>query len=562
MSYAKYFVVERALNDFDFKVSELENNLEFAIAFLAFVAKKENLELSLSVGEILQQNCPAFIKDYFQTYGERFLEQNLLPFKKVSPEDLEKFIIEKIDEQNHRGFNETLPESLNLLCASLLNIKDGDNVLDMGTGIASFLIYACGASKGAMFTGIELDEKICFHANMRAYLHGCAISILHDDIFNPEFQTKYDKVITFPSFNVRVQDKKILQYTQEKVGAALNNTLYENSFILRAVDFLAENGKAVIFLLQGFLFGDAFSIVRKYLIENRLLETVISLPPGGLESTQVNTAILVLSHNNDEAHFVDASSVHSLSRRGGSCISNEDAMSILSLTGTESEISKAVSYQKIAENEYSFDPSVYLFEAKIPIKMPCSYKPLGELVTRKISRGVQYKSSDLSKLFTQEQTDFFYISAKDIKDNYIEENLQNLTGIDEKGLQYALEDDDIVLLMALTDSLKVAHVNLREGQKIIPASNLYVIRLDKSVIEPLFLKILLETEIANKIFRKFGVGMAIQSISAEFLNKVLIPVPSKEAQLSLIEKYKSLEREEISLKNRIKEITKEKRELL
>lgn len=99
---------------------------------------------------------------------------------------------------------------------------------------------------------------------------------------------------------------------------------------------------------------------------------------------------------------MDASSVHSLSRRGGSCISNEDAMSILSLTGTESEISKAVSYQKIAENEYSFDPSVYLFEAKIPVKMPCSYKPLGELVTRKISRGVQYKSSDLSKLFTQE----------------------------------------------------------------------------------------------------------------------------------------------------------------
>lgn len=173
-----------------------------------------------------------------------------MPFKKASPEDLGKFIIEKIDEQNHRGFNETLPESLNLLCASLLNIKDGDNVLDMGTGIASFLIYACGASKGAKFTGIELDEKICFHANMRAYLHGCAISILHDDIFNPEFQTKYDKVLTFPSFNVSVQDKKILQYTQEKVGAALNNTLYENSFILRAVDFLAENGKAVIFLLQ------------------------------------------------------------------------------------------------------------------------------------------------------------------------------------------------------------------------------------------------------------------------------------------------------------------------
>ena len=93
----------------------------------------------------------------------------------------------------------------------------------------------------AYYKQIELDEKICFHANMRAYLHGCAISILHDDIFNPEFQTKYDKVLTFPSFNVRVQDKKILQYTQEKVGAALNNTLYENSFILRAVDFLAEN---------------------------------------------------------------------------------------------------------------------------------------------------------------------------------------------------------------------------------------------------------------------------------------------------------------------------------
>ena len=116
--------------------------------------------------------------------------------------------------------------------------------------------------------------------------------------------------------------------------------------------------------------------------------------------------------------------------------------------------------------------------------------------------------------------------------------------------------------MILTDSLKVAVIDGLTDEKIVPASNLYIIRLDKKIIEPVFFKMLLETETANSLFKAFGGGQALPAISIEFLNNLLVPVPSKEIQENFVNQYKAVEKEQTILKKAITALTEKKARIL
>ena len=567
MSYAKHFVVERALGELNLNLGEDSSDFPLVLSFLAFVCKKEKIQVNLTVSEILEQNLRLFIKAWFDKYGQSLKTENLSSFEKVSEEDLKSYIKEDIEKKNTKLFkknevsSETLSTELNHLCAGLLKIGEEDSVLDLGSGLSSFLIDAAKNYDAASYDGIECDEKINFYGKILSYLEGFNFNVLEEDAFSLDESKKYDRIFSCPPMNL-IMDEKILAYAKEKLEGLSKRASCENAFILKALDLLEENGRAVILTLQGILFGSNFQCIRKYLIEENCLEAAISLPGGLLNFTNVSTAILILKKGSQKAKIVDATSLHSVSRRGGRCYTQEDIDDIIKLVEEEGDNCKLVTLDSIRKNDYDLSPSFYLFEAKIKVNFDCEYKPLSELVSKKISRGIQYKADDLKKNFTSEDSSFYYVSAKDIQEGQMSPDLQKLNQITEKDMNYVLQEDDIVLVMALTDSLKVAHVHNIDEKKILPASNLYVIRVDKSRIEPLFLKLLLETPRANRLFNYFGVGSAIRSISAEFLNKLLIPLPPLEKQQAYVEKYASLEKEEVELKERIKKIEEEKKGMI
>jgi restriction endonuclease S subunit len=184
------------------------------------------------------------------------------------------------------------------------------------------------------------------------------------------------------------------------------------------------------------------------------------------------------------------------------------------------------------------------------------------LLEGKIMRGAQIKASELEKLGSDEDTGLYYAFAKDIKDNSLVSDLKPLKEIDKKLENIALKEGDLLLVMAMTETLKVACVEKLEGRKIIPASNIYIIRLDKSKILPTYFKMLLETEQAFKNFDAFASGTAIRAISVDYLNKLKIPLPALEVQNELVKKYRKIEDESESLKKRLAALAKEKGEVL
>jgi type I restriction enzyme M protein len=566
MSYAKHYFVDKALEQFNFHPGDKVSDL--LLVFTALCARKASVSVNLTVLEILKKSkAPAFVKKYFAQHNEGFLNCTLETFEKVTPEDMVEYLNQKIENRtlfSHDGTDATyFPQQMNDLCVKYLELKNTDTLLDLGSGVSSFLI---NAKKNYDITaaGVEIDESVCVFANILSSISGQEIQVWNEDVFNFSKLKQVEKLFSFPSFNMKIEAQHIRNYVLSKNIDGKDFAMQgEVAFILKALDLLSEKGRAVIAIFSGLLFKENLASFREYLVKNKYLEAVITLPDSVLINTNIPVALLVLSRNNDKVRFVNASSVHGKSRHGGSCLMDEHVAAIYEMSKKKNHNAVDVKVEKIGKDGYCLLPSSFLLEAKLPFADEAvEYRKLSELVTQKIYRGVQYKASVLDTLLSEEDSDFYYFSSKDIQENRIAKNLQHMSEISQKDLSLILKNDDILLVLAITDNIKVAVVSGIDKQKILPASNLYVIRPDTSLILPMFFKLLLESESAKTIFKEFSAGSALRTISAEFLNNLLIPVPPLAVQQKLIKKYSEIEAEQEKLKTQLEALSQKKKELI
>ena len=547
MGYAKHHYVERALMELNFRPEDAGIS-DLVIAFAAFVAKKHSMSPSVSVTEALSgDDVPDAVKGFIMGVGSKWADLSLSRFEKVSDEDIKNYITDKIAERNERvGYVhgvQNQPDTLNILNACLLDIKATDSVVDFGTGFASFPIYVANNYKYKKLEGIEIDSKTRLYASLLAYLSGFDITITLGDVLKLSDAEKYNKIHAFPDLN------------SETV----------NPFLDKICELLSDDGRAVVFLAQGFLFNEVrgHKEERQKLIDGGFLEAVIELPVGVLQPfAGVNTCLLVLSKNNKSLRMVDASDFHEKTRRGVSSLTAEAAEEIVKFMRQDSDKSRTLDYEVIKANDYCLGSRLYFLEEKISLPVADNYVKLSDLLEDKFMRGAQIKASELEKLESEEDTGIFYASAKDIQDNQLSKELKPLKSLDDNLEGIVLKEEDILLVMAITGSLKVACIEKLEGRKIIPASNIYIIRLDRSKILPTYFKMLLETEQAMKNFDAFSSGMGIRSISVEYLNKLQIPLPPLEVQNKMVTKYKQIEDESGQLKERLAALAKEKGEII
>ena len=202
----------------------------------------------------------------------------------------------------------------------------------------------------------------------------------------------------------------------------------------------------------------------------------------------------------------------------------------------------------------------YLHEEKINLPGVEEYEQLSSLLESRIQRGVQIRASELEDIESGKDTGKYYLFAKDIQDNKISPKLMPINEINSRWTSLVLREGDLVL--ALTEKIKVACVENISDKEIVPASNIYIIRTDKSKLEPHYLKALLETEEANRLFTTFGGGNALRSISVDFLNRLQIPLPSMEVQKKIAERYSEIEAKREELKSQLELLTKEKASVL
>ncbi len=128
---------------------------------------------------------------------------------------------------------------------------------------------------------------------------------------------------------------------------------------------MRKNGTAAIVEFPGVLYhGGTEQKIRKYLVDNNYVETVIQLPPDFFFGTTIGTCISVLkkSKTTNDVLFIDASK--QFERVGNKNKLTEQSQNTILETIANSEESEHYAYRvdndKLGENDYNLSVSSYV----------------------------------------------------------------------------------------------------------------------------------------------------------------------------------------------------------
>ena len=92
--------------------------------------------------------------------------------------------------------------------------------------------------------------------------------------------------------------------------------------------------------------------MRRYFVERKMIECVISLPVKMFPYTNIGTTLIVFSHGNDTIRMIDATEIYHKGRRQNMFL-QDDIATILTALHTDSEYSKDVTLDELRANEYN-----------------------------------------------------------------------------------------------------------------------------------------------------------------------------------------------------------------
>lgn len=460
---------------------------------------------------------------------------------KLSPMQLKSIILNFYDFNNIRSNNIipgfSIPIEISELVYKLLDIKNGDKLFQPNSQAGEFLVDFLVTYPECSISAIEINTSYILASQLKLPIvdDQNRAAIKQDDFLNTDLSTlEYNKVFSMPpmgmmyrNFEERVEDKDLINLYKDNGF----NTKNEWIDILKIISN-PKFEKALFIVHSGILFNERDKNIRKYLLDNGYLESVIELAPRLFVGTSISTNILLISKNNKKVKMVDASDIYH-SDRMVNRITKDDIRIILDAYKNESTISKEVSLKEFEDNNYSFIPRRYTNE-EIDLKNYVYLKDVTE-----IKRGyANLKKSDLNERFTKENTNNKILAAGDIDDNFNIADLTSLTDIEDKEMTYCVKDGDIIFSRGGNyNSLLIRN---SENYKIIVNGTLYILTCDKEKIDPYYLQMYLTSDHCLSQIESLNTGKSIQFMSINQLGELKIPRVSKEKEKELSQKYKTI----------------------
>ena len=199
---------------------------------------------------------------------------------------------------------------------------------------------------------------------------------LGNTLLDPQFgdEKPFDAIVSNPPYSINwignddptlINDERFAP-----AGVLAPKSKADFAFVLHALSYLSSRGRAAIVCFPGIFYrGGAEQKIRKYLIDNNFVETVISLAPNLFYGTSIAVNILVLSKSKTDTktQFIDVSGIEFYKKETNNNILTDDHIEeIIKMFDNKEDIdhiSKSVESDKISENDYNLSVSSYV-EAK------------------------------------------------------------------------------------------------------------------------------------------------------------------------------------------------------
>lgn len=225
------------------------------------------------------------------------------------------------------------------------------------------------------FFGQEINLTTYNLCRINMFLHD--INYNHFDIAHGDTLTDpkhwddepFDAIVSNPPYSIKWDgDANPLMINDPRfspAGVLAPKSKADLAFTMHMLSWLSTSGTAAIVEFPGVLYrGGAEQKIRKYLVDNNYIDTVIQLPPDLFFGVTIATCIIVLkkSKKDNKTLFIDASAEFV---RGGNKnkLSEENRKKILeafTLRKDAEYFAKLVDNKTIGENDYNIAVSSYV----------------------------------------------------------------------------------------------------------------------------------------------------------------------------------------------------------
>ena len=278
------------------------------------------------------------------------------------------------------------PQSVSRLIAQLAIHKQItiNKIYDPAAGSGSLLLQAKKQFDAHIiedgFYGQEINHTTYNLARMNMFLHNINYDkfniALGNTLMDPHFgdEKPFDAIVSNPPYSVNwigSDDPTLINDERfAPAGVLAPKSKADFAFVLHALSYLSSKGRAAIVCFPGIFYrGGAEQKIRKYLIDNNFVETVISLAPNLFYGTSIAVNILVISkHKSDnKTQFIDASGVDFYKKEtNNNILTDKHIGKIMRMFDDKADVeyvAKSIEYDAIVENDYNLSVNSYV-EAK------------------------------------------------------------------------------------------------------------------------------------------------------------------------------------------------------
>ncbi|MEI3613555.1 N-6 DNA methylase [Pseudogracilibacillus sp. SO30301A] len=531
-----------------------ESYLQFIALYISQKLQKMGFEEILT--NIGDEKVKRALKD---VYEENF---NLIEeFKQISKLSDKEWleIIEQISIfDNRENTIQKTPISIIKLAESLLDIRNKDSILDICSGLGITLAQL-SMDKDIALMGVEINPQAYIQSKL-------LLNIMNKDTSNIILGNALKTDISvFGANKVFINGPlglRVSKYIYDEVlNKKFNGTAYEELipnydstwlFVLDAVLHLNFE-KVVVVMNEAPLVNNRDALIRKQLMKDGLIEAIIDLPEGLLDYSGIPVSLLVLSKNNSNVSFVDATKLGT-KKRHKTVLRDDDIEKIIKAIGVDGQLSKTCKFEVIENEDFILSSKRYLI-ADLPYENTVQLKD----VVKTINRGAMISNKNLKEIESETPTPYQYLALNNFTNGIVDKKLPFIKKVDPSLEKHVIKNDSLII--SKMSPFKVTSIEQKEKQ-ILVNGNLYFLEIDKNKINPKYLEAYLQSELGMRELQKYEKGTVMKTISIRDLEKIIIPVLTEEEQNKIEKVYDLLKREQEVTLERIKRIEEEKNNIM
>ena len=273
------------------------------------------------------------------------------------------------------------PHEVSVMMARIAAIGQEDKQLfsvfdpTMGSGslmlnIRNYLNYP----ESVKYHGQELNTTTFNLAKMNLILHGVDnedIRLRNGDTLNKDWPTDepytFDSVVMNPPYSAKwsADDTFLDDSRFNKYGKLAPKSKADFAFLLHGFYHLKDSGTMAIVLPHGVLFrGAAEGVIRKKLLEDGSIDTVIGMPANLFFGTSIPTTVIILKKNRTtrDVLFIDASKEF-IKGKNQNKLSIENIDKVVEIYKNREDVEKyahVASFDEIKENDFNLNIPRYV----------------------------------------------------------------------------------------------------------------------------------------------------------------------------------------------------------